>query len=180
MKLDTPGTAPKKWMDGNQVVFQAWREGAPWKNETYLCATMQSSKQEDPEKYGTWVNNHCTEWTKLPVCKRPALSGPITPPPDVPDIPPSIECDAGWKWDQNRNLCYYFDPHERGWDAAEANCKGLGGTMVSINSPDQQMEIWKMTSFDPQAIGKNEGENLTVELLTYGSYSGSCWVRISP
>ena len=87
MKLDTPGTAPKKWMDGNQVVFQAWREGAPWKNETYLCATMQSSKQEDPEKYGTWVNNHCTEWTKLPVCKRPALSGPITPPPDVPDIP---------------------------------------------------------------------------------------------
>ena len=90
MKLDTPGTAPKKWMDGNQVVFQAWREGAPWKNETYLCATMQSSKQEDPEKYGTWVNNHCTEWTKLPVCKRPALSGPITPPPDVPDIPPKV------------------------------------------------------------------------------------------
>ena len=29
------------------------------------------------------------------------------------------------------------------------------------SSNDQQMEIWKMTSFDPQAIGKNMGDNLT-------------------
>ena len=38
-----------------------------------------------------------------------ALSGPISPPPDSPDIPPHVNCDAGWHFDIAKDACLYLD-----------------------------------------------------------------------
>ena len=39
------------------------------------------------------------------------------------------------------------------WDAAESNCKGLGGNLISVNSPSAQEELQKYLN-DPDATGK--------------------------
>ena len=50
--------------------------------------------------------------------------------------------------------CHFIDHyHQAGWDGAQANCVGLGGNLVSINSPDAQSEL-RVHLNDPDAGGK--------------------------
>ena len=42
MELSSAGVAPKKWTDGNDMVYQNWRNGAPWPdNPSNLRAHIQ-------------------------------------------------------------------------------------------------------------------------------------------
>ena len=58
--------------------------------------------------------------------------------------------------------CHYIDHyHQAGWDGAQANCVGLGGNLVSINSPDAQSEL-RVHLNDPDAVGKLKFSSPTI------------------
>ena len=112
MKLTQPGVTPPSWIDGNPVTFQNWRENAPYNNAEKMCVILTVGE----DIYGTWENVKCeSENNRLPICKRMALSGPINPPPDVPDVPPHVNCEAGWHFDIAKNACLYLDSQEHGF-----------------------------------------------------------------
>ena len=43
-------------------------------------------------------------------CK--SLKGPINPPDESPDLPPHVNCDAGWQYNAAAMKCYYLDTSE--------------------------------------------------------------------
>ena len=100
----------------------------------------------------TIVKNNKDQY--YPVCMMNAISGPVSPPPDVPDVPPNINCDAGWHFLVDDNVCLMLDVQQRAWEASQANCQSFGGNLVSINSPQKQIEVFKITGLDPSATGK--------------------------
>ena len=156
MELSSAGSAPKKWVDGNDLTYQNWRNGAPWpSNPENTRAYIQSSQSNGEDEYfGMWANCSPDEWLKLPVCKRPALSGPINPPPEVPDIPAHPNCEPKWHYDFAKDACFYIDEHDRSFDAAEASCVGMGGHLASINSPWEQDGVVYLMGLFPSAAGK--------------------------
>ena len=156
MELSSAGSAPKKWVDGNDLTYQNWRNGAPWPNnpENTRAYIQASQSNGEDEHFGMWANCHPTEWLKLPVCKRPALSGPINPPPEIPDIPAHPNCEPKWHYDFAKDACFYIDEHDRSFDAAETNCQGMGGHLASINSPNEQDGVVYLMGLFPSAAGK--------------------------
>ena len=56
--------------------------------------------------------------------QRPALSGPINPPDETPDIPINSHCEGGWHYNPETSTCYFIDIHDRAWNAAQSNCQG--------------------------------------------------------
>ena len=156
MELSSAGSAPKKWVDGNDLTYQNWRNGAPWPNnpENTRAYIQASQSNGEDEHFGMWANCHPSEWLKLPVCKRPALSGPINPPPEIPDIPAHPNCEPKWHYDFAKDACFYIDEHDRSFDAAETNCQGMGGHLASINSPWEQDGVVYLMGLFPSAAGK--------------------------
>ena len=80
----------------------------------------------------------------------------IDPAPTVaPPFPPNENCETNWFYLESTGNCHYIDHYHRaGWDGAQANCVGLGGNLVSINSPEAQLEL-RVHLNDPDVIGKS-------------------------
>ena len=52
MELSSAGSAPKKWVDGNDLTYQNWRNGAPWpSNPENTRAYIQSSQSNGEDEY---------------------------------------------------------------------------------------------------------------------------------
>ena len=155
MELSGDGTTvPTKWRDGTPIEYANWREGAPWKSDPPQLGVKIIANKNDPQYDGQWANADIENTNNMIVCKQPALSGPVVPPSDLPDVPPHSNCDAGWHYSADDNKCFYLDPYERAWDIAESNCLTLGGHLASSNSPTQNQFLYMLAAADPTASGK--------------------------
>ena len=63
--------------------YQNWMPNEPKNDPDFMCNIMIGS---DDQNYGMWKLNQCdTEGTsKLAICKRSSLNGPVVPPTDIP------------------------------------------------------------------------------------------------
>ena len=108
--------------------------------------------EEEDENNGLWWERSCT-LSRSPICQKPAVKGHDPRPQPTPP-PPSEECEVGWFYMTSTGTCCSIDHlFVATWDAAESNCKGLGGNLVSVNSPYVQEELQRHLN-DPDATGK--------------------------
>ena len=89
------------------------------------------------------------------MCQKPSVPG-SPPPPEYPLIPVNEQCEPNWVWVPSSNKCIYHDLAFRAWNSAKENCRGMGGDLVSINSPEtneQVLAILMSFFYDPTASG---------------------------
>ena len=146
----------KNWLDGTPFDYANWRAGQPNVATDQIYARLFGV--EDPAKYGTWDSVADFSYNYYPVCMIDAISGPINPPPPDATVPShdlsKLNCEPNWHYDIAKDACFYIDEHDRSFDAAEANCVGMGGHLASINSPWEQDGVVYLMGLFPSAAGK--------------------------
>ncbi|CAG5103414.1 Oidioi.mRNA.OKI2018_I69.chr1.g763.t2.cds [Oikopleura dioica] len=147
-----PPNEPQFWDDGEQITFTNWRDGNPQADQNKLCAQIKGDGLDD----GLWKNCPCGEdnqgLKKYPICMRPAVTVSTTKDPStIPTASPHEECDYGWHFIPSSQKCVLLMRDEKPWKTALGVCEGEGGTLASINSPDEQEEVFQIASLDPAA-----------------------------
>ena len=152
--MQVEAVIPSTWTDGTAVDYTNWQKDYPSNDKNKLYARM-STKSEDPKKYGKWQNQRKDDYEHYPVCMTAALPNAPNPTPK-PDVTaaPHINCDPGWHFLPDPDACLWIDTHQRGWDAAEDNCRGLNGALASVNSPNRNTGLVRLGVLDPTSVGK--------------------------
>ena len=92
----------------------------------------------------------------LIIILRSALTGPISPDQrPTPSVPPNENCAAGYHYLQASAKCVISSYGAQSWQVSRDYCIQNGGELVSINSPEDQQEIYTIFALsDATAEGK--------------------------
>ncbi|KAF6131555.1 mannose receptor C-type 1 [Phyllostomus discolor] len=119
------------WMDGSKVNYVAWATGEPnFANDDENCVVMYSNS-------GFWNDINCGYANPF-ICQRHNSSINTTAIPAT-QVPPG-GCKEGWSFYNNKCLKIFgFVQEERkAWQEARNDCRGLGGSLVSIRNEREQ------------------------------------------
>ena len=92
----------------------------------------------------------------LIIFSRSALTGPISPDQrPTPSVPPNENCAAGYHYLQASAKCVTSSYGAQSWQVSRDYCIQNGGELASINSPEDQQEIYTIFALsDASAEGK--------------------------
>ena len=137
------GQLPDSWpYDGTPFDYIRWDVNEGYPNPHPTKTSIKAKGNPANNLFGLWRNAapdnkdyYCSCF-----CQKESIPGePETP--EYPSLPINELCEKDWIYMKTTNKCVYHDLQERGWDSAEANCLDKGGHLVSINSPNEEIEI---------------------------------------
>ena len=84
------------------------------------------------------------------------MTGPISPDQrPTPSVPPNENCAAGYHYLQASAKCVTSSYGAQSWQVSRDYCIQNGGELASINSPEDQQEIYTIFALsDASAEGK--------------------------
>ncbi|CAG5102351.1 Oidioi.mRNA.OKI2018_I69.chr1.g260.t1.cds [Oikopleura dioica] len=150
--LPYAGGQPIDWDSGTSVSYKNFADGEPENNPYKFCVELAAGL-DNHEMAGLWRAFNCAE-KRYPICMQPAVQVSTTKNPNtVPTALPHEECDFGWTFLESSQKCIMSTSDQKGWKAAQSFCEGQGANLVSINSPDEQDDVFRIASLDPSESG---------------------------
>ncbi|XP_044077015.1 macrophage mannose receptor 1-like [Siniperca chuatsi] len=127
------------WSDGSAVNFQHWEDGEPNnKNNVESCAEFKMYKHKWTE---SWNDVQCEKYNNW-MCQIRAGVTP-KPPPD-PVNPDYNKTSDGWlEWNGTQ---YYINSRSMAMEEARHFCQQRHGDLVTINSENESVFLWKQIS----------------------------------
>ncbi|XP_068002470.1 macrophage mannose receptor 1-like [Melanerpes formicivorus] len=154
-----------RWSSGGTALFTHWSKAMPGKEQG--CVAMRTGPAA-----GLWDVISC-EKTANYLCKQQAAG--VQPPVPVP----AATCATGWDGASWADSCFKFFVRQRkekkSWFEAEEFCREIGGSLVTINSREEQTLLWQLAS----AKGLNY-QGFWIGLFLLNPDEGFAWVDGSP
>uniref|UniRef100_A0A8C5T8B6 C-type lectin domain-containing protein n=1 Tax=Malurus cyaneus samueli TaxID=2593467 RepID=A0A8C5T8B6_9PASS len=136
---DTEERGNFRWTNGEIPHFTHWNTAMPGKEQG--CVVMGNGIAA-----GLWDVVSC-EKTSNYLCKQRAEG---VPPPAPPGQVPVVTCAQGWDRTPRADSCVKFFMREgsqkKSWFEAEEFCRELGGNLISINTREDQIFLWRLAS----------------------------------
>nr|XP_020447068.1 macrophage mannose receptor 1-like [Monopterus albus] len=127
------------WSDGSPLNFQHWEEGEPNNfNNAESCAEI---KMYNSHEYGSWNDMNCESYNDW-LCQ---IRAGVTPkPPPNATAPDYNTTSEGWiEW---RGSQYYINSMSMAMEEARHFCQQRHGDLVTINSKEENIFLWKQIS----------------------------------
>ncbi|XP_037642855.1 macrophage mannose receptor 1b isoform X1 [Sebastes umbrosus] len=127
------------WSDGSPVNFLHWQEGEPNNhNNDESCAEF---RMYNADEAGSWNDANCEGYNDW-LCQ---IRGGMIPKPPPNDTAVDFNTTSdGWLvWRGNH---YYINHHSMSMEDARQYCQQRHGDLVSINSKDESVFLWKQVS----------------------------------
>ncbi|XP_061588555.1 macrophage mannose receptor 1-like [Cololabis saira] len=127
------------WSDGSPVNFLHWQDEEPNnKNNVESCVEFYAHNYDED---GSWNDNHCEKYNNW-ICQIPTGFTPKPPPePVAPDYNTTSDGWLEWKGNQ-----YYINERSMAMEDARFFCTQRHGDLVTINSDDESIFLWKRIS----------------------------------
>ncbi|XP_067686863.1 macrophage mannose receptor 1-like [Haliotis asinina] len=130
---DVPQPGNYSWTTGDKLLYTPWDKSHNG-SERSTCVAMRTTQPT-----GLWQNFKC-DMIKPYICQIPRQG--FTPPPTTlaPTTSVPLPCASGWSGYQA--YCYKAfrmgSAQRKTWSEALVYCQGLGGSLVSIHSKDEE------------------------------------------